>query len=495
MKKIILTIFILLNLSGFCQQITFSKVYNPYNKNDVFSYGAGILKKGNGYITLASTEDTIISSKRNVLINEIDSSGNLIKIITFAKDSFDFYGGGYGTLIQTYDGGYFIPCSIVYNDTNMDHYLIRFDSNMDTLWTKTIDHGTIWENYYQSCETYDKGFAMVGTRVQSSGFWDVLIAKTDSLGNKLWEKTISMGNYNGGDQIKETPDKGFLICGYRSSDTDGSGDPFIIKTDSAGNVKWSRILGNPNQKDGSAAIAITNQGDYLVAYGYSSYTYPMNMDWSARLNIIKYSPNGNQLLNRMYDTIKDAYFVSKIQIYPNNNFIVMGAYAQPTQGINYSFFPTFMFKFNANGDSLYRKIYYYSNRFVNENILRDFVLNTDGSITGIGQVESFNILHGCQIWLVKTGNLLTTDVREDNYTPKGELQIFPNPSTTQTTITYPTAEKALMLQIYNMLGQKVYEEKLPKSSSQTIINTTGFNSGLYKVVVGESSASLMINGY
>jgi hypothetical protein len=45
-----------------------------------------------------------------------------------------------------------------------------------------------------------------------------------------------------------------------------------------------------------------------------------------------------------------------------------------------------------------------------------------------------------------------------------------------------------------MLGQKVYEEKLPKGSSQTIINTSGFNSGLYKVVVGECSASLMVNG-
>jgi hypothetical protein len=499
MKKTFAIILLLFNIQLFSQPITFSKIYNPYNKIS-FSLGGGIQKKGNGYITIAAAGDTLNGNFQHVLLNEIDSVGNLVKIISLASDSFDYYGGGYGSLIQTSDGGYFIPCSKRYSSNNSDHYLIRFDANMDTLWTKTIDHDSVWEIYYQSCETYDKGFAMVGTRVQSSGFWDVLIAKTDSLGNKLWEKTISMGNYNGGDQIKETPDKGFLICGYRSTDADGSGDPFIIKTDSAGNVKWSRILGNPNQKDGSAAIAITNQGDYLVAYGYSTYTYPMNMDWSARLNVIKYSSNGNQILNRMYDTIKDAYFVSKIQIYPNNDFIVIGAYAQPTQGVNYSFFPTFMFKFNANCDSLYRKIYYYSNRYVNENILRDFVLNTDGCLTAIGHVNIDTMNPRQKIWMVKTDSngyapgCYPTGVEEYYITQRGQLQIFPNPATTQTTITYPMSEKEIMLQIYNMLGQVVYEEKLPKGSSQTTIDTRTYKKGLYKVVAGESSGSLLLNG-
>jgi hypothetical protein len=83
----------------------------------------------------------------------------------------------------------------------------------------------------------------------------------------------------------------------------------------------------------------------------------------------------------------------------------------------------------------------------------------------------------------------------ENIKEKGELQIYPNPSTTQATITFTQLTKESRLQIYNMLGQMVYEEKLPKGSSQIIINTTSFKPGLYKVVVGESSASLMVNGY
>ena len=70
---------------------------------------------------------------------------------------------------------------------------------------------------------------------------------------------------------------------------------------------------------------------------------------------------------------------------------------------------------------------------------------------------------------------------------------YPNPATTQTTITYSTAEKAIMLQIYNMLGQMLYEEKLSKGSSQTTIDTRAYKRGLYKVVVGESSGTFIIN--
>jgi hypothetical protein len=81
----------------------------------------------------------------------------------------------------------------------------------------------------------------------------------------------------------------------------------------------------------------------------------------------------------------------------------------------------------------------------------------------------------------------------ENKKEKTKLNIYPNPATTQTTISYPTAEKALTLQIYNMLGQKVYEEKLSKGSSQTTIDTRAYKKGLYKVVMGESSASLIIN--
>ena len=40
----------------------------------------------------------------------------------------------------------------------------------------------------------------------------------------------------------------------------------------------------------------------------------------------------------------------------------------------------------------------------------------------------------------------------------------------------------------------VFEEKLPKGSSQTTIDTRAYKRGLYKVIVGESNGSLLVNG-
>lgn len=81
----------------------------------------------------------------------------------------------------------------------------------------------------------------------------------------------------------------------------------------------------------------------------------------------------------------------------------------------------------------------------------------------------------------------------ENKKVKGKLQIFPNPATTQTIISYPTAEKAIMLQIFNMLGQMVFEEKLSKGSNQTTIDITTFKRGIYKITLGEYSNTLIIN--
>jgi len=493
MKKIIIIIFLIFNIQLFSQQITFNNVYNPYNKNS-FSLGASIQKKGNGYITLASAGDTLNTNKRNVIFNEIDSIGNLIKIKTFSSNIFDYYGGGYGSLIQTSDGGYFAPCSKRYTSNNSDHFLIRFNSNMDTLWTKTIDHDTVWEIIIQACETHDKGFACIGYRVISETLWNVLIIKTDSLGNKQWEKTISLGNYSGGDKIIETQDKGLLISGYRSSYTQSFGGPFIIKTDSLGNLLWEKYLGG-NEKDGGAAIAITKQGDYLVAYGYSTYTYPNNDAWLARLNVIKFSSNGNQIWNKMYDTIRIVTSINKVQVLLNDDFIVMGSNGQRNI-LDMSFhYESFLFRFNSLGDSLWRKSYYYSPKNVDQNFLYDNVLNQDGSITACGFASSDTMQPYQKIWIVKTDTngyapgCYPTGVEEYYYTQKGEIKIYPNPAKDYIIAEFTIDQTAceVILQINDMQGRILIQQQLHNADRQAILDIRNLKNGTYY-------CALIING-
>ena len=483
MQKLIITLLLFISVSAFSQTIEINKAIAPYlNNPQTNCFAASIAAFGNDYVVGTVGYDTLNNNDQSVAFFKIDTFGNATKKLIFSRNGY-YHFTHYSTYIySTQDGGY---CTTLVRDTNYNNksIIVRLNSNFDTLWTKVLPQETQEEILVQVIEASDKGLLCLGYKVMSTTVSDILIIKTDSTANILWKKTITLGNFSKGFHIAETPDKGFFISGGRGSNAFSDSRPFVMKLDSAGNIKWYRILGNNNLYQGVSS-AITSQGDYVVAYGYSTYTSP-NEDYTlGRVNVIKYNPDGNTIWDKMYDTIKYNTSVSSIRILPNNNIVVIGFHT----------LSSYLLTLNSNGDSLSHKYLYYGLNAGDQYFIYDNVLNADGSITAIGKAQSFNLVPVQQIWLVKTGNLLTTDVRENYYTQKGEINIFPNPATTQATISYPSTEKGIMLQIYNMLGQLIYEEKLPKGSNQTTINTNGYKSGLYKVVVGESSGSLLLNG-
>ena len=136
MKKIITAIIIFISLSGNSQSITFSKVYNPYNKNYTYSNANTILEKGSGYLIVGVGDDSTTYFKKNIQIYETDSIGNIIKFTSYGKDSCNYYAGSSGSLIKTYDGGYSLAGSIRSGNV-LSHLIMRFNSNLDTVWTKT----------------------------------------------------------------------------------------------------------------------------------------------------------------------------------------------------------------------------------------------------------------------------------------------------------------------------------------------------------------------
>ena len=421
---------------------------------------------------------------------KVDSVGNITKIKSFTQIGWYHYYNS-ASLIELKNGGYLYLGEKDSSNTNPIHYIIRFDANMDTLWTKIIHNtNTQWEALRQVKETSDNALIFVGSIEISTNNLGILLLKTDSLGNQLWEKTLNVNN--GASRIIETPDKCFILKGYRDSNVLGDGDPFIIKTDSAGNQLWIKYLGS-NQYDGSAAVAVTNDNNYIVAYGYSTYTSFNNASFLARLNLIKYAADGSIIWNRYYDTIRKDLNVIKIQILANNDFIVMGENALPTQGVNYSFFPSFLFKFNANGDSLWRKIYYLTNQYVDENTLADNVLNTDGSITACGWVSSDSQVPYQQIWLLKTDSngyapgpqnvgVIDLPYLQLSY---GVLKLYPNPATTTIMLSITTALKQGEVSIYNMLGIKVMETQLSKAQNTFQLDISQLSKGYYKVILSD----------
>ena len=100
---------------------------------------------------------------------------------------------------------------------------------------------------------------------------DYWIVKTDSLGNKLWDKTIGGNDFDRLNKIISTNDGGYLLGGTSTSGVGsdktqasrGFDDYWIVKIDANGNKLWDKRFGG-NNDDYLMTIIQTSDGNYIL---------------------------------------------------------------------------------------------------------------------------------------------------------------------------------------------------------------------------------------
>lgn len=135
---------------------------------------------------------------------------NLSAQVTFEKT----YGGnitdGGISGRQTIDGGYIlVGLTNSFGAGNSDVYLIKTNADGDTLWTRTFG-GTSYDAGYSVQQTTDSGYILTGyTSSFGAGWEDMYLIKTNSNGDTLWTKTFG-GNYTDyGEFVQQTTDGGY----------------------------------------------------------------------------------------------------------------------------------------------------------------------------------------------------------------------------------------------------------------------------------------------
>lgn len=432
---------------SYSQTIRFNNVYDLYGTWD---HASSVIVENDGYFVTGTTAGSV-GSNRKLALMKIDLNGNLLWRKNHSVPNADFYdGSGPDRFVRTFDSCYvFAGCL---NDiTGQDIVLIKFNRQGDTLWQKTYGDSILDWWGYQCKETIDKGFIIVGTANVSSTNTDLLMIKTDSLGNFQWKKTINF-TQEVGTCVICTNDGGFLIGGTKQSGAYNYG--WIIKTDSLGNITWQRTLGGLY---GSyiLSVAKTLDGNY-IASGFLSNTSNGSYDFNQGL-VLKIASNGTVIWQKLYGRPSPATAFPSVDVLPDSTYILAGANGYD-QFSGYDF-SGFVVKIDANGDSLWGRVFDKYGTGTTDKFNKIKRTPDNGFIVAGDFFPNFQ-----DMWVVKLDSLgcdsigcQFVGIDEPLTRDDVGLTIFPNPVSNEVNVNNKSGKTIKKISLSDIAGNKVKE--------------------------------------
>lgn len=189
-----------------------------------------IISGGTGESIIETSDNcyALVSHANQVI--KLDSKGEILWTKTLkSKELYSIIQDREGNLVVCGD----YKCTG--DTTDYDLFIGKINLNGDIISSRT--YGT-YQNDFGSAiqQTVDGGYIMLGSTFYNNSQY-IYLLKTDKNGNHLWGKRIGSKDSSGND-LKVTQDNGFVIaaqCNYKGN---------LIKTDSYGNISWSRSLTN-----------------------------------------------------------------------------------------------------------------------------------------------------------------------------------------------------------------------------------------------------------
>jgi len=215
---------------------------------------------------------------QDVYLIKTDASGELEWEKTFGGEKDD---AGF-SVQQTSDGGYIVAGAVGGSRQagkeemggNSDVYLIKTDASGTVQWEKRLG-GNQSDRAQSVQQTSDGGYILVGMTYSSgAGESDIYLIKTDTSGNKVWEKTFGKEKMDWGYSVRETSDGGYILAGITPvgfGRTSPKGKQtqivniYVVKTDGAGNLVWEKKFGGEGNDVRGHSVKVTPDGGYIIA--------------------------------------------------------------------------------------------------------------------------------------------------------------------------------------------------------------------------------------
>ena len=237
-----------------------------------------------------------------------------------------------------------------------------------------------------------------GDKTQVSwGYDDFWVIKTDTSGNKVWDKRYGGTNEDKLLTVIDMQNGNFLLAGNSSSNATGDKtensrggyDFWIVKIDSSGNKIWDKRFGG-NSFDYLTSITTNRDGSILLGgSSFSSISGDKSQNTHGGFDfwIVKIDMNGNKIWDKTFGGSDFDYLTAVIPI-DQNNFLLSGYSKSSISGdktqINKGESDFWIVKIDNNGNKIWDKSYGGSN----EDKLYSIVPTSDGGFLLGGQSSS-----------------------------------------------------------------------------------------------------------
>jgi hypothetical protein len=350
-----------------------------------------------------SIEDNIYFQESGFNSNEISESNNIISKQQVCLSFNNTYGGSFSdgarSIYNTADGGFIITgYTYSYGMGDSDVYLIKTDQFGNIIWDKT--YGSVNSDYGNSvCQTSDGGYIITGSTCNDymNRNKDLLLIKTDSDGNALWEKTYGGLMDDEGFSVCETFDDGFIITGYFRNESNDFKEICLIKTDSDGNSQWIKTF---------RKLSGTNRGNHVFQTSDSGFIISGSVGSYSNGYLIKTDEFGNLIWDKIasVNNLQFSWGISACEL-SDNSIIFMG---HGRIGVS-DILDIFIEKIDINGDLLWSTSFGESPGFDYGNMLFR-TLNDNVIICGkTRNIETYTDLYVCEVD-TDNGNIIWKEV-------------------------------------------------------------------------------------
>ncbi|MCK4352488.1 T9SS type A sorting domain-containing protein [candidate division WOR-3 bacterium] len=405
--------------------------------------GWSVEQTTDGGFIIAGMTSSFGAGESDVYLIKLDSLGNEVWMKTFGGDSADE-----GRCVkQTQDSGFIITgYTKSYGAGDKDIWLIKTKSSGDTSWTKTFGSNKPDEGWSVE-QTTDGGFIVAGaTHSWGAKESDVVLIKTNSLGNDVWGEIFGGADDDEGRCVRQTADSGFIVVGYTKSYGSGDKNVWLIKTKSSGDTSWTRIFGGGNPDEGMS-VEQTTDGGFIVAGYTESYGASDRNIW-----LIKTDNSGNPDWDETLGGEAPDEGMSVEQI-ADGGFIVAGA----THSWGAKESDVVLIKTNSLGNDVWGEIF----GGVDDDEGRCVRQTADGGFIIVGYTKSCGA-GSSGVYVIKTDSLGNVGVEEaisQLPTYYSLSQNSPNPFNKTTVISFQcpvtSGKERTTLKIYNLSGRLI----------------------------------------